>query len=239
MILMGEKLVTVSRLKKFYLPMSDFHLILRLLQLLGLDDTIETWSPICLAEFDLTGFMHCYSACLLKSYELKIVLLTTEKDAFYKCQEIREKFLRKFETPLNDLVPNSWLISNPNEDLEKLLRPDFQNIQFVFYKIDKADYGFIEWLKHESFRKEMYKIACHFYDLTNLEVNKNGPKLFYDCDMKWKCFAQKGKTYQLIVISDPIVSHACIQDSVQKIVKIVKKYQDRYFFQNDSNVFNC
>lgn len=237
-ILLGQQLVTISQLKKYLLPITDFHLILNLINTLNLDEDIESWSPICLSKFNSTGFMHCYTASLLKSYDLKIVLLTSEKDSFYKCKEIRENFFSKFDSSLVELVPNVWLKPVGTEDFEKLSKNEFQVIYYIFYKIDKSDYGFLEWIKCESLREKLQKIAEHFFDLINEDLSKNCPKLIYDCDMEFKCFAQKNKGYKLIIITDSIVDHATFQDLLPKIIKILKKNQDYYFFQNDMNTFN-
>jgi len=87
---------------------------------------IETWTPICLPEFDDSGYFHAY--CALASESVFIVLFTTDAslDIFHESSKRRKEFQEKCKSELQ-AIDNIFLKNKHELDLDEIFSGEPEN----------------------------------------------------------------------------------------------------------------
>ncbi|KAL2914445.1 Vacuolar fusion protein mon1 [Polyrhizophydium stewartii] len=96
----GDKLVTFLRPRNYTIHPSDVSLLLNMILSSSAFRTVESWTPVCLPQFNNRGFLHAY-VCFL-SADVCLALLSAEKDAFFALSAYKRAVLDAFESA--DLV---------------------------------------------------------------------------------------------------------------------------------------
>ncbi|XP_035204866.1 vacuolar fusion protein MON1 homolog A-like [Stegodyphus dumicola] len=97
-ILLSEnQLVTLVRMKKYFLHPADLHLIMNLVSASESFKSMESWIPICLPKFDSSGFLHGHISYLDEENKCCLMLLTVDKDMFFPLKECRNKIVEKLK----------------------------------------------------------------------------------------------------------------------------------------------
>ncbi|KAI8898879.1 vacuolar fusion protein MON1 [Globomyces pollinis-pini] len=107
MLIANKKLVTLVQPKKHSLGFKDIALIINLIYSSSSFRAVESWSPVCLAEFNSSGYLHCYS-CFITP-DLCLVLLSVDKNAFFILSQFKRDFVQQLEDlrcvePIEDLI---------------------------------------------------------------------------------------------------------------------------------------
>lgn len=89
-LLANNQLITLVRMKKFYIHPTDLHLILNLVASSESFKTAESWTPICLPKFDSNGFMHGHVSYLAEDCQACLLLLTVDRDVFFTLSEAKQ-----------------------------------------------------------------------------------------------------------------------------------------------------
>ncbi|CAH2058207.1 unnamed protein product, partial [Iphiclides podalirius] len=111
-LIAGNQLITLVRMKKYTLHPSDIHLLFNLVRSSESFKTAESWTPICLPKFDATGFLHGHVSYISEDCQACLLLLTVQRDAFYPLSQakhtIAEKLIRsKSVSAINDALCRS------------------------------------------------------------------------------------------------------------------------------------
>lgn len=72
---------------------SDLHLIFNLVSASTAFRTAESWTPICLPRFDNSGYLHAHISYLDDTCNACLLLLSTDRDAFFPLSECKLKIL--------------------------------------------------------------------------------------------------------------------------------------------------
>lgn len=89
-LLANNQLITLVRMKKFFIHPTDLHLILNLVASSESFKTAESWTPICLPKFDSNGFMHGHVSYLAEDCQACLLLLTVDRDVFFTLSEAKQ-----------------------------------------------------------------------------------------------------------------------------------------------------
>ncbi|CAG4968610.1 unnamed protein product [Parnassius apollo] len=93
----GNQLITLVRMKKYTLHPSDIHLLFNLVRSSESFKTAESWTPICLPKFDATGFLHGHVSYISEDCQACLLLLTVQRDAFYPLSQAKHTIAEKLE----------------------------------------------------------------------------------------------------------------------------------------------
>lgn len=96
-LVVKNQLVTMVRPKKFSLHPSDLHLIFNLVSASTAFHTAESWTPICLPRFDNSGYLYAHVSYLDDNCPACLLLLSTDRNAFFTLSECKAKILEKME----------------------------------------------------------------------------------------------------------------------------------------------
>ncbi|XP_077294015.1 vacuolar fusion protein MON1 homolog [Arctopsyche grandis] len=94
-LIAGNQLVTLVRMKKYTLHPSDIHLVLNLVKSSESFKSAESWTPICLPKFDSSGFLHGHVSYLSDDCQACLLLLTVQRDAFFPLSQAKQTITEK------------------------------------------------------------------------------------------------------------------------------------------------
>ncbi|XP_032521975.2 protein SAND [Danaus plexippus] len=94
-LLAGNQLITLVRMKKYTLHPSDIHLLFNLVRSSESFKTAESWTPICLPKFDATGFLHGHVSYISEDCQACLLLLTVQRDAFFPLSQAKHTIADK------------------------------------------------------------------------------------------------------------------------------------------------
>ncbi|CAK1547715.1 unnamed protein product [Leptosia nina] len=111
-LIAGNQLITLVRMKKYTLHPSDIHLLFNLVRSSESFKTAESWTPICLPKFDATGFLHGHVSYISEDCQACLLLLTVQRDAFYPLSQAKHTISDKLRrsnclTAINDALNRS------------------------------------------------------------------------------------------------------------------------------------
>lgn len=95
LIAIDKKLVSIIRPKAHSLYPSDLRLLFEAVYTRGFQEGQDFWFPLCLPKFNDTGFLHVFVSFIASG--TAVILLSTDKDAFFELQEMKVELLRKLE----------------------------------------------------------------------------------------------------------------------------------------------
>merc|ERR1712141_390390 len=87
LLIANNRLITLVRMKKYYIHPADLHLIFNLVNSSESFKLSESWAPICLPKFDSSGFMHAHVSYLSDDSPVCLFMLS----------EARQKIVSAFE----------------------------------------------------------------------------------------------------------------------------------------------
>ncbi|VVD06029.1 unnamed protein product, partial [Leptidea sinapis] len=114
-LIAGNQLITLVRMKKYTLHPSDIHLLFNLVRSSESFKTAESWTPICLPKFDATGFLHGHVSYIAEDCQACLLLLTVQRDAFYPLSQAKHTISEKLRRSNCLVAINDAL--NRNKDL--------------------------------------------------------------------------------------------------------------------------
>lgn len=114
-LIADNQLVTLVRMKKYFLHPADLHLIFNLVNNSESFKVSETWMPICLPKFDsrlnnqrkrlfftswllickcFSGFMQAHVSYLKEDHPACLIMLTVERNIFYEISETKKAIVQ-------------------------------------------------------------------------------------------------------------------------------------------------
>ena len=93
-LIANNQLVTLTRMKKYYIHPADLHLIFSLINSTESFKMSEAWIPICLPKFDSSGFMQAHVSYLSDDCPACLMMLTVERDIFFELSEAKGRIMQ-------------------------------------------------------------------------------------------------------------------------------------------------
>lgn len=90
-LLANGRLITLVRMKKYFLHPADLRLMFNLIECSESFKTAESWTPICLPKFDANGYLYAHVSYLADDCQACLLLLSVERDVFYTLSEAKRK----------------------------------------------------------------------------------------------------------------------------------------------------
>lgn len=103
-MLANGRLITLVRMKKYFLHPSDLRLMFNLIECSENFKTAENWTPICLPKFDANGFLYAHVSYLSDDCQACLLLLSVERDVFFTLSEAKRKITEVSEALTLELV---------------------------------------------------------------------------------------------------------------------------------------
>ncbi|KAL1448154.1 hypothetical protein WDU94_001880, partial [Cyamophila willieti] len=95
-ILIGSnRIISYLHMKKYNLRPMDIHLILNLVQSSESFKTAEIWTPLCLPQFDASGYLYSHVSYLADDCPACMLMLTVDKNLFFTLNEAKQVITEK------------------------------------------------------------------------------------------------------------------------------------------------
>jgi len=87
---MDGKVVCVVRMGRFHLDPLDGLLVLNLVASSESFKSGQHWAPLCLPQFDPSGFLHAYVSYLSEDCPACLILLSVNKEIFIQLRDAKQ-----------------------------------------------------------------------------------------------------------------------------------------------------
>jgi len=96
-LIADNQLVTLVRMKKYFIHPADLHLIFNLINSSESFKHSESWTPLCLPKFDSSGFLHGHVSYLSDDNPACLLLITTDRNAFFSLSEAKAEIVKRLD----------------------------------------------------------------------------------------------------------------------------------------------
>lgn len=168
------------------------------------------WLPICLPRFDANNFLHSHISYLSDEYCL--VLLTTDRENFHKCQLIKDSII--------DRLAKVHLTSS-RSNLSDLSQPQ---LQYLWYQSHRQS---VLW--RQSFLSEFSSINHYITD----RMLKSSLKTFWlRSETDGLLLGWHSPTFQLYAQFDVTITQLQALTAIQSIIKWIKKEEEKFVIKD-------
>lgn len=229
-LLANNQLVTLVRMNKFFLHPADLHLIQNLVDSSESLKTAEIWTPICLPKFDANGYMHGHVSYLAEDCQACLLLLTVDRDVFFVLSEAKQKIVEKLRRT-NCLEAINESMNKPPITTADIGLPEMRH---VLYKCRSTAQFWSPGLQppyttDEEIERLLGQYQCLHHRLHSLS---RPLKLIFQQLDKETMLAWVTLGFELYVTFEPLVTKPDAIEAVSKLLKWIKKEEERLFILN-------
>ncbi|EFA85192.1 DUF254 family protein [Heterostelium album PN500] len=96
LLVAGNKLVSFVKQKKYSLKPQDIHIVMNFVSSTSSFRESETWTPICLPNFNDAGFLHLYICYIMP--DVCLLLFSAQAEAFYHLSSSKDAIVKELES---------------------------------------------------------------------------------------------------------------------------------------------
>jgi len=229
-LVVDNQLVTMVRPKKLSLHPSDLHLIFNLVSGSTSFQSAESWTPICLPRFDNSGYLYAHISYLSEDCPVCLLLLSTDRNAFFTLSECKNKIMEKFEKHkcIEQLskaalkgsygvkevgIPELWHFIYKSRSTAQFTAPQI-GVPYISEDEKERLFGLYLYIHHRIHSSQQsLKIMCYS---TQREIM-----------LGWVTSG-----FELYASFSPLTSKATVLNVVNKLIRWIKKEEDSLFIIN-------
>ncbi|BES90843.1 Trafficking protein Mon1 [Nesidiocoris tenuis] len=229
----NNRLIALARKRKYSMCPSDLHLILNMVAASESFKTAESWTPICLPQFNANGFLHGHVSYLTEDCDACLLLLTVDQDIFFQLSEAKKKITEKLTknnlvSVINDVLkkpPSSWV---------SLHYIGVSKIRHFIYKCKKSQNILSSPLTPPyDTTDESRKLFTKYQNLYSkmFESNPQLQVLFQESDEE-RVVCLIGEKFEVLAALEPVIKKQSALDLINKLCQWIQKEEDRFFITN-------
>ncbi|KAK2705274.1 protein SAND-like [Artemia franciscana] len=226
-LMVNNRLVTIVRMNKYLLKVTDLHLILNLINSTESFKAAESWTPICLPDFDCSGFLHLYVSYLKEGFPICLALITTDRDSFYKLSDGKCRIVEKLEK--NNMIEN--IMKHYSEPPNFLKGVDSSDVIHFVYKNQSLSQAIISEYglsyRTEEDKQEILNNYISIYH--NITTTSRHHKLLLKGDNKEITVGWRTQSFELLATFIPLSTKAQVVCAINNLLKWIKKEEDKVF----------
>ncbi|XP_060834251.1 protein SAND [Rhopalosiphum padi] len=230
-LLIAQKhVISIVRMKKYSLHVSDIHLILNLINSTESFKTAESWTPICLPTFDSSGYMHAHISYLAEDCQACLVLLTIDHNLFFTLSDAKRKITEKMRC--NDCLHaiNEAIIRQP----VSLARANITGLRHLLYKNKNRSQHwcppFTSPYNTNALQQNLMSAYCSL--ISQINFPGRTLKVIFQQLTAETMLAWATEDVELYMSFEPLVSKECATNAVTKLTQWMKKEEDSLFIFN-------
>ncbi|EZA53641.1 vacuolar fusion protein MON1 homolog A [Ooceraea biroi] len=229
-LLANNQLVTLVRMNKFFLHPMDLHIIQNLVESSESLKTAESWTPICLPKFDSNGYMHGHVSYLAEDCQACLLLLTVDRDVFFVLSEAKQKIVEKLRRT-NCLEAINESMNRPTIKTADIGLPEMRH---VLYKCKSTAQFWSPGLQPPYTTDEEIERLLGLYQCLHQRLHSPSRplKLIFQQLDKETMLAWVASGFELYVTFEPLVTKPDAIEAVSKLLKWIKKEEERLFILN-------
>eukprot|EP00043_Microstomoeca_roanoka_P015164 m.151403 g.151403 ORF g.151403 m.151403 type:complete len:518 (+) comp16199_c4_seq2:3057-4610(+) len=231
LVIANGRIVTIMRPKRFHLHSQDILLMLNVAQTPTRSfDAGETWMPLCLPNFNSSGFMHAHVTYLDDENHIYLLLLSNKQDAFYSLSECRQDIYQAMQSTR---ILASLIKATTSEALRvsSLKIPDLRHF---IYKHIKAEQFMAPMLEAPYTAEEEERRLFRLYQRveTHMHAEQRPVKLFFQSCLQETVLGWTTAGFELYAVFDPLATKQSVTNSVLELLRWLKKNESRIFMLN-------
>ncbi|KAJ0171835.1 hypothetical protein K1T71_012598 [Dendrolimus kikuchii] len=250
----GNQLITLVRMKKYTLHPSDIHLLFNLVRSSESFKTAESWTPICLPKFDATGFLHGHVSYISEDCQACLLLLTVQRDAFFPLSQAKHTIADKMRRSNCLIAINEALNRNENlpttNPLKHIAIPEIRHFMYkckstaqLFtsdpisldrlqdYRLRHKEGGDICVKKIEKLSDIDY-VRNYREFVSKIHCTSTPAKLIFRSNSNDTVLAWVTNGFELYVTFDPLMEKDQAIKAVDRLLRWIKNEEQRIFIMN-------
>eukprot|EP00033_Pygsuia_biforma_P003953 GCRY01004330.1.p1 GENE.GCRY01004330.1~~GCRY01004330.1.p1 ORF type:complete len:557 (+),score=81.11 GCRY01004330.1:222-1892(+) len=227
-IMTDYKLIQMVRHKKYLLSPSDLHLIFNFIHAnqtnFGLH---ETWTPLCLPEFNSNAYLHAYIFFITKGATL--LLLSTDPEAFHACSKLKTQIIEDIT------ASNSLTHLNPSS-LNTVFSVGSSGVRHIRHFLYKAKSigqfvspSFSAPYTSRSEQKRLFRLYQHLEARVNGGVSR---KIFYWVGEKESALCWSSPAFELYAVFGPLMQKTNAINACNLLLSWIKQNERSLFLLN-------
>ncbi|VDK86379.1 unnamed protein product [Litomosoides sigmodontis] len=217
--LTNRQLITVVRMRGIALNPCDFHLLINLIDCNPSLKNADNWIPICLPNFNDTGFLYAYVSFIWEGSSACLLLLSLERGAFETLRGVKETIITKLRSSksrvsLKNAVenPSSFNIqTDVSSDLWHFTYKNRCSSQMCSSQYLVPFIGKDECLKLQEYYKKMYAYSMRTPNLRHLFITRP------ECCL----LSNVTSNYELHCVLSPFMTRASANAHVDRVKLIL------------------
>ncbi|XP_014247243.1 protein SAND [Cimex lectularius] len=234
MLIGCNRLITLVRRKKYSLQPSDLHLIFNLVNSSESFKTAESWTPICLPNFDATGFLHGHVSYLAENCQACLLLLTVDQNIFFELSAAKKAIVEKLEkNQLFDVINEG--LKKPNLTVNDI--PKIYKMRHFIFKCKKSSHLLSPVLPVLYNTPAAANNLMFQYQQLYSTIHQPGSllKLAFQQLPNETMLGWVTEKFELMVTFEPLINKRSATDGAKKLSQIIEKDEDKFFIQNIYN----
>ncbi|XP_076859429.1 vacuolar fusion protein MON1 homolog A [Brachyhypopomus gauderio] len=229
-LLAGSRLVTLVRKKDQYLHHMDLHLLFNLVGSSSSFREGEGWTPVCLPKFNTAGFFHAHISYLEPGSNLCLILVSTDREDFFNLSDCRRRFLERLRRRSAYLALQEALRS-PTYPVSQVGIPELWH--FVYKSKSSGLYTSPELPVPYQGEEEHERLMGLYRYLHSCLHHPTRPlRSMYRSGNTENLFAWATNGFELYLCFSPLGTKALAMSAVTKLLKWIRKEEDRLFILN-------
>ncbi|XP_049963709.1 vacuolar fusion protein MON1 homolog A [Schistocerca serialis cubense] len=229
-LLANNQLITLVRMKKYFIHPADLHLIFNLVNSSESFKAAESWTPICLPKFDSTGFLHGHVSYLAEDCQACLLLLTVDRDVFFTLSEAKQKVVEKLRRG-NCLEAINESLSRPTLTVSQVGVADMRH--FLYKCRSTAQFWSPAMEAPYNSPEEAERLLGLYQALHQRLHSASRPlKLLHQQLERETMLGWVTTGFELYITFEPLVTKLSAINAVNKLLRWIKKEEERLFILN-------
>ncbi|XP_066526925.1 vacuolar fusion protein MON1 homolog B isoform X3 [Hoplias malabaricus] len=213
---------------------ADLHLLLNLIGASSAFQAGEIWTPICLPSFNPDCYFYAYISYLdPPDCTVCLLLLSTDKEAFYAVADCK----RKIEEAMLAQNALSYIAKAQSYSVSQVGVSDLRHFMYKPFDVPDNHRQLTQFTSPDmeapySSGDEKLRLLDLYRDLHSRIHNSSRPlKLIYHVAERETLLAWVTSKFELYTCFSPLVTKACAINAITKLLRWVKKEEDRLFIR--------
>jgi len=226
-LIADNQLVTLVRMKKYYIHPADLHLIFNLINSSENFKLSESWTPICLPKFDSGGFLHAHVSYLTDTSPACLLLLSLERNAFFDLSAARGKIVERLERH-GCVQAIETAIQGASYTCRSIDLPEIRH--FLYKSRTSAQFTSPEFAVCYQSVEERRRLCGVYFTMQNRFHSVSKPlKLVHFATEQEVVLGWLTAAFELYAVFGPLHSKLAVITAVNKLLRWVKKEEERLF----------
>ncbi|XP_067684520.1 vacuolar fusion protein MON1 homolog A-like [Haliotis asinina] len=230
LIIANNQLVTLVRMKKYYLHPMDLHLIINLVNASESFKAAESWTPICLPKFDNSGFLQAHVSYLDDNSQTCMLLLSVDRDSFFTLSECKNKIKERL-LKYNALRAIGDALRKTSYSIQQCGIHDLRH--FLYKSRSTAQYTSPE-LEAPYLNQSEQERLFGLYQYLHHRIHTSGRplKILFHVGRYETLLGWVTQGFELYAVFGPLVTKTGAIHAVNKLLRWIKREEDRLFILN-------
>ncbi|XP_052425012.1 vacuolar fusion protein MON1 homolog B isoform X2 [Carassius gibelio] len=213
---------------------ADLHLLLNLIGASSAFQAGEIWTPICLPSFNPDCYFYAYISYLdPPECTVCLVLLSTDKEAFYSVAECK----RKIEEAMQTQNALSSIAKAHSYSVSQVGVSDLRHFMYKPFDVPDNHRQLTQFTSPEmeapyNSEEEQMRLLDLYRDMHGRIHSTSRPlKLIYHVAERETLLAWVTSKFELYTCFSPLVTKTCAINAITKLLRWIKKEEDRLFIR--------